>query len=56
MSYRLLEFVPYWLLNKYIRLFVGFVTVTRVQLYFVIKVESIEELKGHNDYSSDIFL
>ena len=56
MSCRLLEFVFYWLLNKYVRLFVGFVTVLRAQFHLVIKVESIEEFKAHNNYKTGIFL
>ena len=33
LSCRVLEFVSYWLLNKYMRLFVGFMTVMRAQFH-----------------------
>ena len=49
LSYRLLEFVSYCLLNKYVSLFVGFVAMTRAQFHLVIKLDSIEEFKGHRD-------
>ena len=45
MSCRLLEFVSNWVLNKYVRLFVGFVTVIITGFQLVIKLDSIEELK-----------
>ena len=47
--YRLLEFVSYCLLNKYVSLFVGFVAMTRAQFHLVIKLDSIEEFKGDSD-------
>ena len=53
---RLLEFVSNWVLNKYVRLFVGFVTVIITGFQLVIKLDSIEEFKGHNDYKNGIFL
>ena len=49
LSYRLLEFVSYCLLNKYVSLFVGFVAMTRARFHLVIKLDSIEEFKGHSD-------
>ena len=49
LSYRLLEFVSYCLLNKYVSLFVGFVAMTRAQFHLVIKLDCIEEFKGHSD-------
>ena len=53
---RLLEFVSNWVLNKYVRLFVGFVTVIITRFQLVIKLDSIEEFKGHSDYKNGIFL
>ena len=32
-------FVCYWLLNKYMKLFVGFVTMIRAQFHLVIKLD-----------------
>ena len=49
LSYRLLEFVSYCLLNKYVSLFVGFAAMMRARFHLVIKLDSIEEFKGHRD-------
>ena len=45
----MLEFISYCLLKKYVSLFVVFVTMTRAQFHLVIKLDSIEEFKGHSD-------
>ena len=37
------------------KLFVGFLTMTRARFHLVIKLDSIEEFKAHDDYSTGIF-
>ena len=54
LSYRLQVFVSYWLLNKYIRVFISCLSMMRVWFQLVIKLDSIEEFRAQYDYSTSI--